>query len=114
MELIVGAMDDPVFGQTLMVGLGGIFAEIMEDVAFRIAPITPSDAQDMLTELKGYPLLMGARGSLPCDIEAVVDLLMKVSRLVMENPDIKELDLNPVRVYESGILALDARIMRTA
>ena len=112
-ELIVGAMDDPVFGQTLMVGLGGIFAEIMEDVAFRIAPITPSDAQEMLTELKGYPLLTGARGSVPCDIEAVVALLMNVSHLVMENPGIKELDLNPVRVYESGILALDARIMRT-
>lgn len=113
-ELIVGAMKDPVFGSTLMVGLGGIFAEVMEDVSFRVAPISRNDARTMLTELKGYPLLTGARGSAPCDVEAVVDLLMKVSRLVMENPDIAELDLNPVRVYESGVLALDARIMKTA
>jgi acetyltransferase len=111
-ELIVGAMDDPVFGPTLMVGLGGIFTEVMEDVAFRIAPITPADARNMLTELKGYPLLTGARGAVPCDIEAVVELLMNLSRLVTENPDIKELDLNPVRVYETGLLALDARIMK--
>jgi acetyltransferase len=110
-ELIVGAMDDPVFGPTLMVGMGGIFAEIMQDTAFRVAPLTPTHAREMLMELKGYPLLTGARGTAPCDVDAVVDLLMNLSCLVMENPDIKELDLNPVRVYQKGVLALDARIM---
>ena len=111
-ELIVGAMDDPVFGPTLMVGMGGIFAEIMKDTAFRVAPLTPIHAREMLMELKGYPLLTGARGTAPCDVDAVVDLIMNLSCLVMENPEIKELDLNPVRVYEKGLLALDARIMK--
>ncbi|GAB6145345.1 acetate--CoA ligase family protein [Desulfocicer niacini] len=111
-ELIVGAMDDPVFGPTLMVGMGGIFAEIMKDTAFRVAPLTPIHAREMLMELKGYPLLTGARGMAPCDVDAVVDLIMNLSCLVMENPDIKELDLNPVRVYQKGLLALDARIMK--
>ncbi len=111
-ELIVGAMDDPVFGPTLMVGMGGIFAEIMQDTAFRVAPLTRTHAREMIMELKGYPLLTGARGTAPCDVDALVDLIMNLSCLVMENPDIKELDLNPVRVYEKGVLALDARIMR--
>ena len=111
-ELIVGAMEDPVFGPTIMVGMGGIFAEIMDDTAFRVAPLTPAHAREMLMELKGYPLLTGARGTAPCDVDAVVDLLIHLSCLVMENPGIKELDLNPVRVYEKGLLALDARIMR--
>ncbi|SMD01815.1 acetyltransferase [Desulfocicer vacuolatum DSM 3385] len=111
-ELIVGAMEDPVFGPTLMVGMGGIFAEIMKDTAFRVAPLTPAHAREMLMELKGYPLLTGARGSASCDVDAVVDLIMNLSCLIVENPDIKELDLNPVRVYEKGILALDARIMK--
>jgi len=111
-ELIVGAMKDPVFGPTLMVGMGGIFAEIMQDTAFRVAPLTPAHAREMLMELKGYPLLTGARGSAPCDVDAVVDLIMNLSCLIVENPDIKELDLNPVRVYEKGVMALDARIMK--
>ncbi len=111
-ELIVGAMDDPVFGPTFMVGMGGIFAEIMQDTAFRVAPLTPGHAREMLMELKGYPLLAGARGTAPCDVNAVVDLIMNLSCLAMENPDIRELDLNPVRVYQKGLLALDVRIMR--
>ncbi len=110
-EIIIGALEDPTFGATVMFGLGGIFAEVLKDVTFRIAPFTQRDAEQMIREIKGYPLLMGARGSQPCDISAVVDLLLAISRLVTENPHIKELDLNPVRVYQKGLLVLDARMM---
>lgn len=110
-EMIVGALQDPTFGPTLMFGLGGIFAEVLKDVTFRIAPITLRDAEEMVLEIKGYPMLAGVRGSAPSDTTAIAELLMSVSQMVTENPQIKELDLNPVRVYEKGLLVLDARMM---
>ncbi len=110
-EVIIGALEDPTFGATVMFGLGGIFAEVLKDVTFRIAPLTKHDAEQMIREIKGFPLLTGARGNQQCDLDAIVDLLMEVSKLVSENPQIKELDLNPVRVYEKGLLVLDARMM---
>ena len=110
-EVIVGAVKDPQFGQTVMFGLGGVFVEILRDVSFRIAPLTVDDARDMITELKAYPLLRGYRNTPPADIDALVDMLCSVSRLVMENPEIKELDLNPVMVYPKGAKAVDARII---
>jgi len=110
-ETIVGAIKDPQFGQTIMFGLGGIFVELLKDVSFRIAPITADDAREMITQLKAYPLLKGFRNSPPADIDALVSVLLSTSRLVMENPEIKELDLNPVLVYEKGAKTVDARII---
>jgi acyl-CoA synthetase (NDP forming) len=110
-EIIVGAMEDPTFGPTIMFGLGGIFAEVLKDVTFRIAPLERQDAEEMVREIKGYPLFTGLRGNNPVDITAIVDLLMAVSKLLTDHPEINELDLNPVRVYEQGLLVLDARMM---
>lgn len=110
-EVIVGATKDPQFGPALMFGLGGIFVEILKDVAFRIAPITESDAQEMITEVKGYPVLKGYRGQPPVDIDAIVKILLNTSRLVIEHSEIKELDLNPIMVYEKGAKTVDARII---
>ena len=110
-EVIVGAIKDPQFGQTLMFGLGGIFVEILKDVSFRIAPITPDDAKEMITELKAYPLLKGYRNTPPADIDALISILCNTSRLVMDHPEIKELDLNPVMAYQKGAKTVDARII---
>jgi len=110
-EVIVGAIKDPQFGQTLMFGLGGIFVEILKDVTFKIAPITEQEAREMVTEVKAYPLLRGYRGQPPSDINAIVKTLLATSKLVMDHPEIKELDLNPVMVYEKGAKTVDARII---
>lgn len=113
-EVIVGGTEDAMFGPTLMFGLGGIFAEVLRDVTFRVAPISRVDAEQMIQEIQGYPLLTGVRGRSPCDLAAVEDLLLAVSRLMSEHPEVLELDLNPVRVYDSGLLALDVRLMRVS
>jgi acetyl-CoA synthetase (ADP-forming) len=110
-EIIVGAVKDSQFGPTVMFGFGGIFVEVMKDVAFRIAPITERDAQEMITEIKAYPILRGYRGQPPADIDAIVRILVNTSRLVMDHQEIKELDLNPVLVYEKGAKTVDARII---
>jgi len=110
-EVIVGATKDPQFGPALMFGLGGIFVEVLKDVTFRIAPITESDAREMITEVKGYPILKGYRGQPPADINAIVEILLNTSRLVMDHTEIKELDLNPIMVYEKGAITVDARII---
>jgi len=110
-EVIVGATKDPQFGPALMFGLGGIFVEVLKDVTFRIAPITRQDAQEMVTEVKAYPILKGYRGQPSVDIGAIVDILLKTSRLVMDHLEIKELDLNPIMVYKKGAKTVDARII---
>lgn len=114
LELIVGGLQDAMFGPALMFGLGGILAELLEDVTFRVVPIKEADAREMIQEIRGYPLLAGTRGHGGYDIEAVVGLLLAVSRLMAERAEIQELDLNPVRVYEQGLVALDARILLAA
>ncbi|MEM3577533.1 MAG: acetate--CoA ligase family protein [Candidatus Bathyarchaeia archaeon] len=110
-EVIVGAVKDPQFGPALMFGLGGIFVEVLRDVAFRIAPISEDEAREMIGEIKAYPLLKGYRGLPPADIETIVKILVNTSRLVMEHQEIKELDLNPIMVYEKGAKTVDARII---
>ena len=110
-EVIVGSIKDPQFGQTLMFGLGGIFVEVLRDVAFRVAPITEEDAREMISEVKAYPILRGYRGQPPLDIDTIVKILINTSRLVMDHQEIKELDLNPVMVYEKGAKTVDARII---
>jgi acetate---CoA ligase (ADP-forming) subunit beta len=110
-ETIVGAIKDPQFGQTIMFGLGGIFVEVLKDVNFRIAPLATDDAKEMITQLKAYPLLNGFRNTPPADINALISILCNTSRLVMEYPEIKELDLNPVMAYSCGAKTVDARII---
>jgi len=110
-EIIVGSIKDSQFGQTLMFGLGGTFVEVMKDVSFRIAPITEEDAQEMISEIKAYPILQGYRGQAPRDIDAITKILLNTSKLIMDHQDIKELDLNPVMVYEKGAKTVDARII---
>jgi len=110
-EIIVGAIKDSQFGQTIMFGLGGIFVEVLKDVNFRIAPLTADDAKEMITQLKAYPLLKGFRNTPPADINALISILCSTSRLVMEHPEIKELDLNPVMAYPNGAKTVDARII---
>ncbi len=111
-EVIIGALDDAVFGPTVMFGLGGIFTEVLKDVSFRVAPLRRRDAEEMIREIKAYPILEGVRGQTGCDINKLIDLLLNVSDMVIERPEIKELDLNPVRVYENNILVLDARVIK--
>jgi len=113
-EVVVGMLRDPTFGPTMMFGLGGILVEIMKDVIFRIAPVSKEEALDMITKVKGYPLLSGFRGSKPLDIEAVAELISNVSRIAMENPKIDQMDLNPVIVYDHGFVVVDARIILKA
>ena len=110
-EVIVGAIKDPQFGQTVMFGLGGIFVELLKDVNFRVAPINTEDAKEMITQLKAFPLLNGYRNIPPADIDALSAILCNVSRLIMENPEIKELDLNPIMAYPKGAKTVDARII---
>jgi acyl-CoA synthetase (NDP forming) len=110
-EVIVGAIKDPQFGQTLMFGLGGIFVELLKDVTFRVAPITREDAHEMVIKVKAYPLLKGYRNTPPADIDAIINVLLNTSKLVMDYPEIKELDLNPIMAYEKGAKTVDARII---
>jgi len=110
-EIIVGSTKDPTFGPTIMFGLGGIFVEILKDVSFRLAPITRTDAEEMIREIRSYKILEGARGMPKADQEAIVDILLKTSKMLMECPEIKELDMNPVLVYEKGAKIVDARVI---
>lgn len=110
-EVIIGSVKDPQFGPTLMFGIGGIFVELLKDVTFRVAPINAQDAAEMIVGVKAYPLLNGYRNNPPADVEAIVDDLLKVSKLVTEYAEIKELDLNPVMAYAHGTKTVDARII---
>ena len=110
-EVIVGAIKDPQFGQTLMFGLGGIFVELLKDVTFRIAPLTRQDAHEMITKVKAYPLLTGYRNTPPSDLNAIINILLNTSKLVMDYPEIKELDFNTIMAYEKGAKTVDARII---
>ena len=109
-EAIIGVANDATFGPVIMFGLGGVFVEVLKDVSFRSIPISAFDARDMIEEIKGYALLRGYRGH-SSDIEALEKLLLSISEFVMENPDISEMDLNPVFLYPEGYMAVDARII---
>ncbi|MFA5887910.1 MAG: acetate--CoA ligase family protein [Candidatus Nanoarchaeia archaeon] len=108
----IGMKRDSQFGPVIAFGMGGIFVEIMKDVSLRIAPITESDAREMIKEIKAYPVLEGARGGIKADTELLVKILLAVSKLSMENNDIKELDLNPVVINDKEAAAVDVRIIR--
>ncbi|MHA1771362.1 MAG: acetate--CoA ligase family protein [Candidatus Thorarchaeota archaeon] len=112
-EVIVGVTRDPQFGHALMFGLGGIFVEVLKDVTFRLIPLAENDAREMIGEIKAAKILEGVRGQPPRDVDALVDVIMGVSKMIDENPEIRELDCNPTFVYEKGkgALVVDARIL---
>ncbi len=110
-EVIVGSTRDSTFGPTIMFGLGGIFVEILKDVSFRLVPITRTDAEEMVREIKAYRILEGVRGKPPVDQETIIDVLMKTSKMLEECPEIRELDINPIIVYEKGAKIVDARVI---
>jgi len=110
-EVIVGATKDPQFGPIVMFGLGGVFVEVLKDISFRLPPVSRSEAMDMMGEIKGYPVLKGVRGAQPSDIDSLADVIEKTSRMVLDIPEITELDMNPIFVYEKGLVVVDARIL---
>jgi len=112
-EVVVGMVHDKTFGPTVMFGLGGVWVDVMKDISFRLAPLTRDDALEMISEVKGYLLLTGTRGAPPADIEALADIIQKVGQLAAEVPEIVEMDLNPVFVFDKGkgAIAVDARIV---
>ncbi len=111
-ETIVGMTRDPLFGPVILFGLGGIAVELLRDVSVRIAPLTDRDAEEMLGEIRGHALLTGYRGAAPVNTSSILDLLHRVSRMATEHPEIMELDLNPVLVFQgdASCIALDARM----
>jgi acyl-CoA synthetase (NDP forming) len=112
-EMIVGAVHDPQFGPVLAVGAGGTLVELLKDVSLRIAPLAEREAREMLAELKTFPALTGYRGAAPRDVDALVDIVLRAGALVDDVPEIRELDLNPVRVHEQGATVVDARVRIT-
>jgi acyl-CoA synthetase (NDP forming) len=113
-EMLVGVVHDPQFGPVVACGAGGVQVELLKDVSVRLTPLSNEDASEMIRELKTYPLLKGFRGSVPCDVAALEDGLLRVSAMVEDLPQIAELDCNPFVVHESGATILDARIRVTA
>ncbi len=111
LEVIVGMATDPQFGPVLMFGLGGVWVEVLEDVSFKIAPLTKADAAKAVREIRAARLLDGYRGSEPVDTGALEDILLRVSEFVHATPAIKEMDLNPIFAYGTGATAVDARII---
>jgi acyl-CoA synthetase (NDP forming) len=112
-ELILGGRQDPQFGPVVIVGLGGIFVEIFEESNVMVAPISRREAEEMITSLRGYQILKGARGHKASDIEGLTEALLRLSQLLVDYPEIKEVDINPLRVLHEGegCRALDARII---
>ena len=110
-EVIVGMTTDAQFGPVVMFGLGGIMVEVMKDVTFRVVPLQQRDAEQMIDEIKGRAILDGVRGQPALDKQALADTLLRVSSFVEANPDVQELDLNPMLVYAKGAIAVDARIV---
>lgn len=109
-EVIIGAFKDQQFGHVVMFGLGGVFAELLKDVTFRVVPLSEKDAQEMVQETKGAGLLSGLRGRPPVDLQAIYGILLSVSHLISDHPEISELDINPVLAGPKGAIAVDALI----
>ncbi|MEA3407166.1 MAG: acetate--CoA ligase [Chloroflexota bacterium] len=112
-EVIVGMNRDPQFGPLIMFGLGGIYVEVLEDVTFRVAPMSRGQAKQMIQEIRSYPLLTGIRGQAPSDREAIVDTILRIAQLASDFPEIAELDINPLFVREEGkgAVAVDMRLI---
>ena len=110
-ECIVGMIRDPQFGPVIMFGLGGIFVEVLKDISFRVAPLADEDIDEMIKEIKGYKVLTGIRGEKPRDIDAIRHILAKLSDIAIDNPEIREVDLNPVIIHEKGASIVDSRMI---
>ncbi len=110
-EVIIGAVKDGQFGQVVMFGLGGIFVEILKDVVFRVAPIDREESREMIEEIKGLPILQGVRGEKSIDFNSLSEVIANISKLVVDFPQIEQLDINPVCVYPDKLYAVDARII---
>ena len=113
-EVILGITQDQQFGPVLMFGLGGVFVEVLKDVAFRIVPLEPRDASEMVREIQGFPVLEGFRGTPAANLDAIESMLLQLSEFAEANPEIAELDLNPVFARPDGAVAVDARILLTS
>ncbi|MFH0788097.1 MAG: acetate--CoA ligase family protein [Pseudomonadota bacterium] len=112
-EIILGGKQDPTFGPVMLFGIGGIYVEVIGDVVLRVAPLNRVEARNMIHEIKGIKLLQGVRGQRPSDLEAVIETLMSLSRLLVDFPEIAEIDINPIMVYETGqgCQVLDVRLV---
>ena len=113
MEILVGCSRDPQFGPVIAVGMGGIYTEVLRDVALRVAPVSEQQALAMVSELRAFPLLQGARGQGPRDLAALVQLLTRFSELPLRYPEAAEIDLNPVFLFEKGLAVGDVRVIRS-
>jgi len=113
-ELVVGAVHDPLFGSLVMLGLGGVHTDLLDDRTFRLLPVTDRDASRMWRSLRGAPLLTGYRGSAPVDTDRLEDLLSRVGRMADDLPEVAELDLNPVLAFPDGVVAIDAKLRLAA
>jgi acyl-CoA synthetase (NDP forming) len=112
-EVIMGMTQDAQFGPVLMFGLGGVLVEVLKDVAFRVVPLERRDARQMVREIQGFPVLEGYRGAAPADLDALESILLQLSQFAEANPEVSELDLNPIFAYDDGAIAVDARIVLT-
>jgi acyl-CoA synthetase (NDP forming) len=110
MEVILGMIKDPQYGPSLMFGLGGIFTEIYKDVQFCLLPASEKELKQMIRSIKGYPLISGIRGQKPKDEKALIDLMKAIAKLVKDHPEIDQIDLNPVMLYNKGLSVADYRI----
>jgi acetyl-CoA synthetase (ADP-forming) len=110
-EVAVGGLRDPEFGPAVMFGLGGIFIEVMKDVSFRVAPVSEEEAKEMMMEIRGFKILQGYRGSEAVDLEALVKIIVSASKMIVENEEISQLDLNPIIASRQGAKAVDARVI---
>ena len=112
-EIIIGMRRDPGFGPLMMFGLGGIYVELFKDVSFRVAPLSAADARQMISETRAGSLLTGFRGQPHADLDAVVEVLLRLSRLALDHPEVDEIEVNPLLVYPraQGALALDGRVI---
>jgi acetyl-CoA synthetase (ADP-forming) len=110
-EVAVGGLRDPEFGPAVMFGLGGIFIEVMRDVSFRIAPVSEEEAEEMMKEIRGFKILQGYRGSEAVDLKALAKIIVSASKIMAENEEISQLDLNPIIASRQGAKAVDARVI---
>jgi acyl-CoA synthetase (NDP forming) len=111
LEVILGMTRDEQFGPAMMFGLGGVWVELLEDITFRLVPVSEAEARRMLTEIKGAPLLASYRGAPPRDVEALVGRILGLSELVEAHPAIASIDINPLVVYEEGTMVVDAKVL---
>jgi acetyltransferase len=112
-EVLVGVSRDPQFGPLIAFGLGGIYVEALKDVAFRLAPVSRQEAAEQVRSIRAFPILRGVRGEPPADIAAAEEIILRVAQLVTDFPEIVEMDINPLVVYNQGegAIVLDARII---